>query len=199
MEIAKYLVKNKHNTFTKIIAINVPHKWNLMHLDTWLTMVDHNKFLYSPNISKALKFWSIDLRTKKQEMVEHNTNLEDLLESIIGVKPVLIPVAGNYSQEQVDIETHFDATNFLVIKPGLVIGYDRNVRTIEALRNAGVEVLTFKGNQLSLGMGSARCMSMPLWREPVNYNVFTRSGDKHLFWKQFFGKNLKKNNKKGKK
>jgi len=175
LEVAKKLKKSKL-TFEQIICINVPKKWNLMHLDTWLTMVDHNKFLYSPNIASALKFWRIDLAAKQLRVAEHDTTLEDLIESIIDVRPTMIPVADAYSQEQIDIETHFDATNFLVIRPGLVIGYDRNYRTIQALRNAGVEVLTFSGNQLSLGMGSSRCMSMPLWREPVNYNIL--SGDR---------------------
>ncbi|XQP54950.1 MAG: arginine deiminase family protein [Mycoplasmoidaceae bacterium] len=173
MEVAQRIKAEKGADFDTIIGVNVPHKWNLMHLDTWLTMVDHNKFLYSPNIASALRFWKIDLRKKHLKMVEHNTNLEDMLESIIGVRPTLIPVADNYSQEQVDIETHFDATNFLVIKPGLVIGYDRNNRTVQALRNNGVEVLTFDGNQLALGMGSARCMSMPLYREPIWFNAFS--------------------------
>lgn len=173
MEVAHRIKEEKGADFDTIIGVNVPHKWNLMHLDTWLTMVDHNKFLYSPNIAAALKFWKIDLRKKQLKMVEHSTNLEDMLESIIGVRPTLIPVADNYSQEQVDIETHFDATNFLVIKPGLVIGYDRNNRTVQALRNNGVEVLTFDGNQLALGMGSARCMSMPLYREPISFNAFS--------------------------
>lgn len=184
LQIAKKMKAIRHNTFETIIGINVPHKWNLMHLDTWLTMVDHNKFLYSPNISGALKFWKIDLTAKKIRMVERNTTLEDVLESIIGVRPTLIPVADNYSQEKVDIETHFDATNFLVIKPGLVIGYDRNVRTVQALRNAGVEVLTFDGNQLSLGMGSARCMSMPLYREPVSFNSFSGAAERIKFFKR---------------
>lgn len=176
MEVAKNVRKmiNVKDLYAEtIIGVNVPHKWNLMHLDTWLTMVDHNKFLYSPNIAQALKFWKIDLKAKKLKLVENETTLEDMIESIIGVRPQLIPVADNYSQEKVDIETHFDATNFLVIKPGLVIGYDRNVRTVQALRNAGVEVLTFDGNQLALGMGSARCMSMPLYREPISFNAFS--------------------------
>jgi arginine deiminase len=102
-------------------------------------------------------------------MVEYDSNLESLLESIIGKLPVMIPVAGSFSQLAVDVETHFDATNFLVIKPGLVVGYGRNYHTIEALRKAGVEVLTFDGDQLSLGMGSSRCMSMPLVRDDINY------------------------------
>lgn len=173
LEVAHRIKAEKGANFDSIIGVNVPHKWNLMHLDTWLTMVDHNKFLYSPNIASALKFWKIDLKKKKLQMVEHNTTLEDMIESIINVRPTLIPVADNYSQEQVDIETHFDATNFLVIKPGLVIGYDRNNRTVQALRNNGVEVLTFDGNQLALGMGSARCMSMPLYREPISFNAFS--------------------------
>lgn len=176
--VAKKLGKARHLTFEQIICINVPHKWNLMHLDTWLTMVDHHKFLYSPNIANELKFWKIDLKDPNLKMVEHNTSLEDLIESIIGIRPVLIPVAGGYSQETIDIETHFDATNFLVIKPGLVIGYDRNYRTIQALRNAGVEVLTFDGNQLSLGMGSARCMSMPLYRDRLEFNQFSNEANR---------------------
>ena len=79
----------------------------------------------------------------------------------------MIPVAGAHSQLAIDVETHFDATNFLVIKPGLVVGYSRNYYTIEALKKAGVEVLTFNGDQLSLGMGSSRCMSMPLVRDDI--------------------------------
>jgi len=181
ISIAKAIAKNKNITIKQIIAINVPKKWNLMHLDTWLTMVDYNKFLYSPNIASALKCWRIKLDEVNDDtpvlMSEHLLNLEDLLEDIIGEKPIMIPVAGNYSQEKIDIETHFDGTNFLVIKPGVVIGYDRNFHTIQALRNAGVEVLTFSGNQLSLGMGSARCMSMPLWRERVGRDMFSKMGN----------------------
>ena len=166
-DLAKHLYESKDSKFKRIVAINVPHKWNLMHLDTWLTMVDYDKFLYSPNVTANLKFWKIDLTAPKLTMVEYDSNLESLLESIIGKLPVMIPVAGSFSQLAVDVETHFDATNFLVIKPGLVVGYGRNYHTIEALRKAGVEVLTFDGDQLSLGMGSSRCMSMPLVRDDI--------------------------------
>jgi arginine deiminase len=80
----------------------------------------------------------------------------------------MIPIGGeNASQMDIDIETHFDGTNYLVIAPGVVVGYDRNRKTAQALRDAGITVLDFNGNQLSLGMGSSRCMSMPLIREDV--------------------------------
>lgn len=167
LTIAKKIKNNKEAKFKKIVAINVPPMPNLMHLDTWLTMVDKDKFLYSPNMLSVLKVWEIDL-SKEIEMVETNKPLADVLESIIGVKPVLIPIAGKgATQLDIDIETHFDGTNYLTIAPGVVVGYSRNIKTEAALRAAGVTVLSFEGNQLSLGMGSARCMSMPLVREDV--------------------------------
>ncbi|WP_027120790.1 arginine deiminase family protein [Mycoplasmopsis lipofaciens] len=169
MTIAKHIQSNEQAKFKKLVAINVPPMPNLMHLDTWLTMVDHDKFLYSPNMLSVLKIWEIDLTPGKEiEMVESTKSLSDMLESIIGKKPVLIPIAGkDASQLDIDIETHFDGTNYLTIRPGVVVGYSRNCLTEQALKDAGVTVLSFDGNQLSLGMGSARCMSMPLVREDI--------------------------------
>ncbi|KKB26882.1 Arginine deiminase [Mycoplasmopsis meleagridis] len=167
LTIAEHIKNNKEAKFKKIVAINVPPMPNLMHLDTWLTMVDKNKFLYSPNMLSVLKIWEIDL-SKEIKMVETSKPLADVLESIIGEKPILIPIAGeNASQLDIDIETHFDGTNYLTIAPGVVVGYSRNVKTEAALKAAGVTVYSFDGNQLSLGMGSGRCMSMPLVREDV--------------------------------
>ncbi|MBR2999153.1 MAG: arginine deiminase, partial [Mycoplasmataceae bacterium] len=168
ISIAKNIKNNKECKFKKIIVINVPPMPNLMHLDTWITMLDYDKFLYSPNMMTVLKFWEIDLQKEEIELVEKNENLEKILHSIIGKKPILIPVGGkDADQLDIDIETHFDATNYLVIKPGVVIGYDRNKKTQKALKEAGIKVLPFEGDQLSLGMGSARCMSMPLIRKDL--------------------------------
>ncbi|WP_027334490.1 arginine deiminase family protein [Mycoplasma elephantis] len=167
LKIAKNIQEN-NNSFKKIVVIKVPIMQNLMHLDTWIVMVDFDKFIYSPNVTKSLKFWEIDL-TKKPKFIQlKNETLEDVLYRVIGKKPILIPVAGeNANQIDIDVETHFDATNYLTIRPGVVVGYSRNKKTEEALINAGVKVYAFEGNQLSLGMGSARCMSMPLIREDI--------------------------------
>lgn len=169
--IAKNIKSNKSCNFEQIIAINVPPMPNLMHLDTWLTMLDKDKFLYSKNMLGTLKIWKIDLKKKEIEPVEQKKTIEKVLTEIIGKKPVLIPVGGEDAmQMEIDIETHFDATNYLVIEPGVVVGYDRNKKTEEALKKAGIRVYSFSGNQLSLGMGSARCMSMPLYRDEVDEN-----------------------------
>lgn len=166
--LAENIKANTEVTFKKIYAINVPKMGNLMHLDTWLTMLDYDKFLYSPNMMGVLKIWEIDLTKASIEFKEINESLQDFLSSVIGKEATLIPVAGNDATHiEIDVETHFDATNFLVVSPGVVIGYDRNRKTNEALIKAGIKVLPLSGNQLSLGMGSARCMSMPLYREPI--------------------------------
>ncbi len=167
-EIAKKIKANKDCKFKKIIAVNVPPMGNLMHLDTWLTMLDTDLFLYSGNIKSALKVWEIDLKAAKIEPKESKSKLADILAKVVGKKVRMIPIGGEgANQMDIDIETHFDGTNYLAIAPGVVVGYDRNRKTQAALEAAGVKVLSFNGNQLSLGMGSSRCMSMPLWREPV--------------------------------
>jgi len=60
-----------------------------------------------------------------------------------------------------------DAANVLALKPGQVICYHRNDRTQRALEEAGLEVVSFRGGELVRGRGGARCMTMPLYREPA--------------------------------
>ncbi|QMT98801.1 arginine deiminase [Mycoplasma tullyi] len=166
--LAQKLKANDETSFEKIYAINVPKMSNLMHLDTWLTMLDYDKFLYSPNMMGVLKIWEIDLTNETLLWKELNQSLEEFLSMVISKQATVIPVAGEDStQIEIDIETNFDATNFLVIQPGVVVGYDRNYKTNQALKDAGIKVLSWNGDQLSLGMGSARCMSMPLYRDPI--------------------------------
>ena len=170
--LAKNIKANKECEFKRIVAINVPKWTNLMHLDTWLTMLDKDKFLYSPIANDVFKFWDYDLVNggAEPQPKENGLPLDKLLESIINKKPILIPIAGNNASDiEVARETHFDGTNYLAIKPGVVIGYARNEKTNAALKAAGITVLPFKGNKLSLGMGNARCMSMPLSRKDVKW------------------------------
>lgn len=170
--LAKNIKANKECEFKRIVAINVPKWTNLMHLDTWLTMLDKDKFLYSPIANDIFKFWDYDLVNggTNPQPKDNGLPLDKLLKSIIGKEPVLIPIAGHHATEiEVARETHFDGTNYLAIRPGVVIGYARNEKTNEALKDAGITVLPFKGNQLSLGMGNARCMSMPLSRKDVKW------------------------------
>ncbi len=60
-----------------------------------------------------------------------------------------------------------DGANVVAVKPGQVIAYSCNDRTIRALETAGVEVLSIPGSELVRGRGGARCMSMPLHRDAI--------------------------------
>lgn len=127
--LAKNIKANKDVEFKRIVAINVPKWTNLMHLDTWLTMLDKNKFLYSPIANDVFKFWDYDLVNGGAEPQPqlNGLPLDKLLASIINKEPVLIPIGGAGATEmEIARETNFDGTNYLAIKPGLVIGYDRN-------------------------------------------------------------------------
>jgi arginine deiminase len=85
-----------------------------------------------------------------------------------------------------------DSCNLLALKEGVVLGYDRNDKTTEAFRNAGFNIIGVKellqqlennsitideikdtfilmpSAELSRARGGFHCMSMPLWREPIN-------------------------------
>jgi arginine deiminase len=61
-------------------------------------------------------------------------------------------------------ELRFQGANILALSPGHVIAFNDNVRTVKALKKAGVRVIPFFGNTLLRWCGGPHCMSMPLER-----------------------------------
>ncbi len=58
------------------------------------------------------------------------------------------------------------AANIVTVKPGVVIAYDRNRRTNQALRDHGVTVREWSSGYLDL-LGGPHCSTSPLWRDPA--------------------------------
>jgi arginine deiminase len=70
-----------------------------------------------------------------------------------------------YQQER---EQWDDGNNVVALEPGVVVAYERNTYTIDAMRKAGVEVVTIEGFELGKGRGGGHCMTCPLQRDPID-------------------------------
>ncbi|MCV5373748.1 arginine deiminase family protein, partial [Escherichia coli] len=73
--------------------------------------------------------------------VEASHNYLHAIKSALGVDQLKIITTGGDSYEA-EREQWNDANNVLIVKPGVVIGYERNVYTNEKYDKAGIQVLT---------------------------------------------------------
>lgn len=156
--------------FKRVIALEIPKSHALMHLDTVLTMIDHNKFTIFPSILDKLGKMNIFILTRREDgelKVERRENLLDVMREVIGRDDIdLIPTGGD-DQIASEREQWNDGSNTLAIAPGVVVTYDRNYVSNRVMREHGLEVLEIPGAELGRGRGGPRCMSMPLAREDV--------------------------------
>ena len=60
-----------------------------------------------------------------------------------------------------------DACNLLVLEPGTVISYERNVLTNSRLRDAGITVIEVPGSELAGLRGGPRALCCPVTRDPA--------------------------------
>ena len=157
----------KSGQATEVIAIDLPKHRSCMHLDTVMTHMDIDTFSVYPEIvRKDLDTWRLTPKENGEMRVEKAENYLSAIEGALGLDQIKIITTGgdNYEAER---EQWNDANNVLTVKPGTVIGYERNVYTNEKYDKAGIEVLTIPGNELGRGRGGARCMSCPIERDGI--------------------------------
>ena len=151
----------------EVIAIDLPKHRSCMHLDTVMTHMDIDTFSVYPEIvRKDLDTWRLTPKENGEMRVEKAENYLTAIEAALDLDQLKIITTGgdNYEAER---EQWNDANNVLTVKPGTVIGYERNVYTNEKYDKAGIEVLTIPGNELGRGRGGARCMSCPIERDGI--------------------------------
>ncbi len=149
----------------EVVAVELPHERAVIHLDTVMTMVDHDVFtVYPPVIASVRAF---RLRPAPSGLaVREEPDLASALAGALGLGGVrFLPTGGDRLDQQ--REQWSDANNVLALAPGVVLAYDRNVATNELLSAAGVDVLTVPSSELGRGRGGPRCLTCPVNRQPV--------------------------------
>jgi arginine deiminase len=154
----------EENVVQRVIGIEVPKKRACMHLDTVMTMIDHETFCVAFP-TEQIRSWTMMPGDKPGQLnVVENGNVFDSIASTLGIKKLrlLSPSGDVFARSR---EQWTDASNLLAVRPGVVVAYDRNVKTNKLLKENGIEVLGIPGSELGRGRGGARCMSCSLERE----------------------------------
>lgn len=163
---------------------------SFIHLDMVFSMIDVDRcVVYEPVVmSHSLKTFHIIIDENQHAVGQDERNLVSALNGLgIPVEPVY---CGGGDPMYGAREQWHSGTNFFAFAPGKCIGYGRNYHTLEALNKAGFDIITaadvvndkvkldrikrcvvaFEGNELSRGGGGARCMTMPIQRQAVDWN-----------------------------
>jgi arginine deiminase len=175
-----------------VIIVDIPRQRSFMHLDTIFTFINrHECLIYPPVIlpsgGQAATVTTVDL-TKKRSLAytEQKSLLGALKKKGFDLEPIY---CGGKSAVDQQREQWTDGANAFALAPGIILLYERNVRTAEALAKQGYHIvyeddlllgrtemetwtdkkyaLQIAGNELSRARGGPRCMTMPLEREEL--------------------------------
>ncbi len=173
-----------------IIVQELPPKpESFIHMDMTFTLLDVNKaMVYKPLILDSQRYPTVHITVdgNKVKFSEEGNVLKILRKLGKDFEPVF---CGGDDRTYMEREQWHSGANFFALKPGHVMGYEKNSRTVEAMNKAGFEIIsaeevisgkkdpgnydkvmiTIKGNELSRGGGGARCMTMPVNRDKVDW------------------------------
>ncbi len=182
----------KRKTRHHIVVQQLPHTpESFIHLDMVFTLLNKDEcMVYEPVILHSAQCQTITITVDNGEVVsiEKKENILVALKELgLDMKPVMCGGTKDiWIQER---EQWHSGANFFAIAPGKVMGYERNVYTMEEMNRNGYEIIkaadvlsgakdlnnyskyvvAIEGSELSRGGGGARCMSMPVRRKSVEW------------------------------
>jgi arginine deiminase len=152
----------------KVIAIEIPPQRTSMHLDTVMTMIDHETFCISIAHVEKSRSWSITPGDHPHQLViSENKDLFQTIAAELGLSKLRLISVGMDDSVSQEREQWTDGGNLLALAPGVVIAYECNKHTNKKLAQEGIEIIRLAGSELSRGRGGSRCMSCPLVREAI--------------------------------
>ncbi len=165
---------------------------SFIHLDMVFTLLDKDKcMVFKPLIMGTNQYQTVHI-TVDDGKVSSIRSVEGLLQALCGLgmdlKPIICGGGDEWDQER---EQWHSGANFFALAPGKVLTYARNIHTLDELSENGFEIvrasdfiagrnvdsvygnglcaITIDGSELPRGGGGARCMTMPLSRQKVNW------------------------------
>ena len=171
-----------------VLMVNLPKARYCMHLDTVFTFASEDECVVFPPIIEDEAHNVMDLTGAGEPGEFHMKvwpSLKIALEALTEHSYTFINCGGDdpISQRR---EQWTDGANLFALAPGVVVGYERNQVTYDALRDHGYHVveaeaflayhagnplkssqkiaIQLRGHELSRGRGGPRCMTMPILR-----------------------------------
>ena len=152
-----------------ILVQELPHSpESFIHLDMVFTFLDKDKcMVYEPLIMSPGNYQTVHIKIQHGKLISirrEKTLLHALKKLGMDLEPVYC--GGEDETWNMEREQWHSGANFFCVAPGKVLGYARNKVDLSKYEKY---MITIEGSELPRGGGGARCMTMPINRDAVEW------------------------------